>query len=278
MRRVVLLFLASSMLLVPTPACGQTDPLRLLPTTELAQRIHKIQDMLLRADIVGDPKTDRSQRERGFETIESMVSDYVVAQVEASPAIRSWELRNRLITVLGVSSDDRIGPDHFHEAPYVFLDDPVFREATNLPQKPFTFSVVYVSSVCPGFGCSRMVIESYAIDQGKVRLAGRGGSEMNGVEARAQQVGTDELLIQGQVTWESGHVLPFKAALYRANEAGVKALWQTSKPALNAAVFEGHLFVEYHDENRDSGFNDPRRLDVYSLDNGVPRLVFHREF
>jgi hypothetical protein len=146
------------------------------------------------------------------------------------------------------------------------------------------FAVVYDGQVYAGLGGARIVIESYALDKGEARLAGRGGSELNGIEMResrggAQQVGTDELLVQGQYTWASGHVLPFRAALFRVSETGVQTAWVPPiTPGLRATVFGGHLLVEYHDEKLDNGHDPDTRLDVYSLDNGVPKLVFQRVF
>jgi hypothetical protein len=143
---------------------------------------------------------------------------------------------------------------------------------------------VYDGDIYPGTGGARIVVESYALDQGKVRLAGRAGSELNGIVMRenrggAQQVGANEVLVQGQVGWASGHVLPFGAALYRVSETGVAIVWNPPvTPGLRASVFGSHLMVEYHDEKLDNGHDPDTRLDVYSLENGVPKLVFQRVF
>jgi hypothetical protein len=237
-------------------------------TAEIAQQIRRIQATLANPDIA---ESDDA-RQKDFARMESLVSNYVIAQVEAASDITRWVLRDRLIQILGVNNDGFSEPDHFHEPPYVFfLGDPVFRKSG-----PMVFSVVYDDAACPGSGCDRVVIESYVLDHGKVRLAGRGGAEINGIDGRAQQVESDELLVQGLLTWSSGRKLPFKAALYRVTDSGVKMVWQTPIEAdLDASYFQEHLFVEHYDFNRETGpTSNPRDLDVYSLDNGVPRLVF----
>jgi hypothetical protein len=49
-------------------------------------------------------------------------------------------------------------------------------------------------------------------------------------------------------------------------------------PGLRASVFGSHLMVQYHDEKLDNCHDPDTRLDVYFLDNGVPKLVFQRVF
>jgi hypothetical protein len=262
-------------LMLAVPLWCQTEKSKILPTTNAARQVRRIQMEILSTDVIGDAKSDQARRDREFAQFKKIVSDYVIAQVEAAPDINWWELRSPLVQILGDKHDARHSPENpLLESPHVFLGDPGYRKTG-----PVVFSVVYKGDACVGVGCARTVIDVYVIDQGKVRLAGRGGSELNGIDGGAQQVGADEALIQGQVLWASGHVLPYKAVLYRVSETGVKTVWQSPiTPGLSATVFGEHLLVEYHDEKRDTHFNDPKLLDVYSLENSVPKLVFRREF
>ena len=261
-------------LALTTALWGQDKP-KAPSTAEAAEQVRTIQTKLLGPAGNGDWEAEQAQREKISDGIKEIVSSYVIARIEASPEINWWELRDGLIQVLGVKYDERGGPDApFRQPPYVFLSNPASRKSG-----PVVFSVVYGGDVCLGSGCARIVVESYVIDHGKARLSGRGGAELNGIEGRAQQVGTDELLVQGQYAWASGHVLPYGAALYRVSDGGVSTVWQAPiTPELSASVFGGHLLVQYYDEKRNNFRNYPLSLDVYSLDEGVPKLVFHREW
>jgi hypothetical protein len=254
--------------LLTAPLWGQTNE------SEIAKQRAQMFATMQSGEIAGDREADAARQEKILDGMNEIVSNYVIARINAAPDISPGDLRDGLIQVLGY--DQRPDP---HESPYVFRINPPY-----LSNRPVVFSIVDDGAVCYGIDCARIVVESYALDHGKARLAGRGGSEMNGIvmqEARggAEQVGADELLVQGQRTWASGHVLPFKVALYRVSETGVQTVWQTPiTPGVIATVFGGHLMVEYHDEELDSEHKPDTRLDVYSLDNGVPKLVFQRDF
>jgi len=263
--------------LLTAPLWGQDKP-KAPSTAEAAEQVRTIQTRLQTTAAVGDFQADVARREKEFDGLKEIVSRYVVARIEASPDIKVWDLRNGLIDVLGVKYDERLGPDNFHQPPYVFRIEPPY-----LSNRPVVFALVYDGDVYDGSGGARVVVESYALEKGKARLAGRGGSELNGIYMRenrggAQQVGADELLVQGLVAWSSGHELPYGAALYRVTENGVETVWAKVTPGLHASVFGSHLMVEYHDEKLDNGHDPDTRLDVYYLDNGVPKLVFQRVF
>ncbi len=260
--------------LLTVPLWSQSKP---LSTEDASQQVREIQTALQSQEGVGDDfKAFVARREKIFDGVKEIVSRYAIGRIEAAPDIKWWELRDGLIRVLGVRYDERLGPDNFHQPPYVFRIEPPY-----LSNKPVMFSVVYDGEVYIGSGGARIVVESYVLDKGKARLAGRGGSELNGVEGGAQQVDNDELLVQGQFTWASGHVLPYEAALYRVSEAGVRLVWKNPDEAqydMRATVFGGNLFVEYRDPPHETAYSLAYGLDVYFLDKGVPKLAYHRDW
>ncbi len=64
---------------------------------------------------------DQAQREKVFDSIKEIVSSYVIARIEAMPSIKSGELRDGLIQVLGVVKyDERTGRDgSLHQLTYM---------------------------------------------------------------------------------------------------------------------------------------------------------------
>jgi len=122
-------------------------------------------------------------------------------------------------------------------------------------------------------------VESYVVENGKVRLAGRGGSEMDGINVRfhAERASNELLLVQGTVAWSSGHVLPAKAVLYRANATGVTAIWQTAVLGELGVISIGRGFVvQFHDEALHTLTAAPTTVQVYFLDGDRPTLVFEQ--
>lgn len=92
-------------------------------------------------------------------------------------------------------------------------------------------------------------------------------------------MGLDELLIQGLVTWSSGANLPHKAALYRVSQSGVSLVWESGMlRGMATTVFGQYLLVNYRDgKAAAAGPGFVWALDVYSLDDGTPNLVFRRD-
>jgi hypothetical protein len=133
-------------------------------------------------------------------------------------------------------------------------------------------------------GGSRVVVESYVIENGTARLAGRGGSEMDGYELRTEQLwnpsaNSTSILVYGIFMWASGHELPAAAMLYGVGPTGVRRLWKFAAPGLRLLGQEGGLFViQYHDERRHSENRPSTAVDAYSFDIGheIPHRVVHQ--
>ncbi|MBS1826397.1 MAG: hypothetical protein JST93_13835 [Acidobacteria bacterium] len=70
------------------------------------------------------------------------------------------------------------------------------------------------------------MIESYVVEGGKPRLAGRAGRELDGVSLRAERVFHPKsglyVLIHGVVMWASGHSIAGRAAVYEIDATGVR--------------------------------------------------------
>jgi hypothetical protein len=243
--------------LLTVPLWSQPKP---LSTEDAAQQVREIQTVLQNNEVVGDYEADLARREAIFQRFESVLSNFVIAQVEAKPDIPGPELRDRVAQILGHTLA-------------VFFPEPPIRKFG-----PTRFTVVYDSDICLG-ACHRTVVESYVLDQGKVRLAGRGGSEMKDIFCSAEEVRPDEVLVQGMLQNASGHALPYRVALYRVNEAGVKMVWQSPvRGEQFATTFAGHLLVEYRDQEHETAYSLAYRMDVYFLEGGVPNLVYHRDW
>jgi hypothetical protein len=235
------------------------------------EEIRKIQTVLASDQGAGEDFATMSvQHDAQFGRLESLVSAYLIAQIEASPDIKANDLRTRLGELLRSPTPD---------------DLPFVRRTDRFPGRAgaSVFSVVYSGYAWSGCGWdgARVVVESYVLDHGKARLAGRLGRELDGVAGAVHQAVFDELLIEGLVTWSSGANLPYKAALYRVDESGVSLVWASGElRGMTAAVFGQYLLVNYVDEKAvpasgAKGF--VWALDVYSLEDGIPNLVFQRD-
>ena len=146
------------------------------------------------------------------------------------------------------------------------------------------WAVAYSGDAFLGVDGSRVVVESYVVENGKARLAGTGGSEMDGYELKADQIwnpsaNLTSILVHGLLMWASGHELPAAAMLYDVGPTGVKRVWKFAAPGLRLLGKEGGLFViEYHDESRHSENLPATTIDVYSVAFGheTPHRVVHQ--
>jgi hypothetical protein len=187
------------------------------------------------------------------------------------------QLRSQLIQVLGVKYDETT-PDHFHEPPYVF------RVVRSKSDDPVVWALVYREDAFYGSGGSRPVVESYVLENGKARLAGRGGAEMDGYDLKAEHIvkplaNSTSLLTHGVLQWSSGHELPAAAVLYSVGPAGAKKIWKFAAPGLRLLGNDGTLFaIEYHDEHRYYENRNSFAIDVYSVgrNSDIPYRVVHQ--
>ena len=137
--------------------------------------------------------------EHQFEQLKSILTSFVIAQLEAEPEIEWWQLRDQVVRILGIKYDPRT-PDHFHEAPYAFRVLKVRKD------DPIVWAIVDRGDAFKGFGGSRIVVEAYVVDNGKAgRLtAGEYGwvGESNAALARRpSRSGQDDLEIR--CAWSS---------------------------------------------------------------------------
>jgi len=153
----------------------------LLPTEKVA---NKIRDMQARLLLHGPAKTkeewaaDAAQHQRLFGELQSEVTRYVIAQLEAEPQIGGRQMRGQLVRILNVKFESR---DHSDESPCVF---PVERPGEDSPK---VWAVAYRGDAFPTAGGARSVVEAYVVENGKARLAGRGGREMDGCAMKAER-------------------------------------------------------------------------------------------
>jgi hypothetical protein len=260
------------LLFLPCLLPAQPQKPKLLPAAVPAARIREIQDDLAMYPKVDDLEKDKARREREFDRIRDIVASFVIAQLEAEPQIEREQLRGQLIRVFGGKYDEH--GLYLHEPPYVF---PV-------QQNPLVLAIVYSGFAWVGSGGARTAVESYVMESGKARLAGRGGSEMNGYGLAADQIwnpspNSTSIMVHGVYAWSSGHELPAQAVLYGVSPAGVTALWKLAAPGLRLIGSDGWQFViEYHDEERHGVNLPPTAFDVYAIDakHQAPYRVLHQ--
>jgi hypothetical protein len=235
------------------------DPM-LLPTTGVAQQVRELQAKLADAN-------DR-EREMYFNQMTTKLTDFVVAQLEAEPRLDRWQMREQLIRARGAVPPER---SHYHDGqpPYVFRLPP---SSGPSDAGPIVWSVVYRDTLYHGMGGSRILVESYVVENGKARLAGRGGSEMSGYDLNADEIpnpssNSVSVLIHGILEWSNGHQFPGKAILYDVGPAGVQTAWQTPMLlGLTAHPDPTGFTVIYHDEERHqaAGLRDASVTETYS--------------
>jgi hypothetical protein len=268
---------AAIVLLWPHPFLGQPPKSRLPPTESASRTVRAIQSKLA-VDLNRETfESDKARHKRQFEQLKNTITSFVIAQLEAKPEIEWWQLRAQLILVLGTKYDEQT-PDHFHEPPYVFQAMQSGKEG------PIVWALAYKEDAFYGFGGSRVIVESYVVENGKARLAGRGGAEMDGHDLKAERIwnplaNSTSILTHGILQWSSGHALPAAAVLYSVSPEGVKTIWKLAAPGLRLLGNDGMLFaIEYHDEHRHTENLPSLTVDVYSVDrnSAIPYRVVHQ--
>src|SRR5262249_42469975 len=136
---------------------GQMPKSKLLPTESVAIQVGAIQKQLFDRD----SKLTDTARNRLFERIRTLVSNFVITQLEAEPRIEWWQLRQQLGCVLSEWQDE----------PYY-----VFRAPRTEPDGPTVWAVLYKGHSNPGLAGDRTVVDAFVVDRGKVRME-RGGPE-----------------------------------------------------------------------------------------------------
>jgi hypothetical protein len=278
MKHTLQLCAAVIILLWPCPFLGQARKPRLLSTESAASRIRLIQSKLAAAISRETLQVDKARHKQRFEQLKDTVTSFVITQLEAEPEIEWWQLRGQLVRILGIKYDDST-PDHFNGSPYVF------RVLGLRKEDPIVWALCYEGDAFNGLGGSRAVVESYVVENGKARLAGRGGSEMDGYVLNAEQIwnpspNSTSILTYGVLQWSSGHAPPAAAVLYGVSPAGTKTLWTFVAPGLQLMMGrepQPMLFaIEYQDEECHSQNLPSTAIDVYSVDHQIPYRVVHQ--
>lgn len=272
---------AGALGMLSNPALAQE--LKLLPTRAAEQQIRE-----LHAELHGSALSEK-QRDASFNQVRATISEFIIAQLEAETRLEPRHLRDELLLMLGrknqsitgTQRDSRTGPDP---------EDPFIQR---WPQSwgpretgPIIWGVTYSDPHHQGFMGDRVVVESYVVNQGKARLAGRGGSELDGVSMQADRMSNLHpalaVLIHGVVEWSSGHALPCKAALYSIDETGVHLTWKIDAASLQILPDpSGDAFtLMYHDEKLHQSSSDlslTSIVEVYVIvPGGLKQIVRQR--
>lgn len=275
-RLIILSICCAALLVAAGVACSQSSKPRLLSTESVARKVHEISDKLLAPSAEGDYKLDQRRRERDFERLKQLVSDFVVNQLQAEPALEESQLRNQLRRILSdpyepLPSDPE---GRFRSAPYVF-------KAVNLNKDQGTvWAVRYRGDVWNGLRGARTVIDSYVTLNGSARLVGRGGREMAGYGLQAELIynpNSVSILAHGVRQWSSGRALPTAATLYEVTAGGVKKLWGLEAASIAFIGAENMLFcIGYEDSVRYSKNLPSDAVDCYAVNRTVPYRVVHQ--
>jgi hypothetical protein len=262
----------AALLLIVVPLFG-ADPV-LLPADEVAKQVHDLHALL--------PDANDRERNMYFDQLQARLSGFILDQLEAEPGIDRWQLRDQLFRVRGAKPPER---SHYKDGqpPYVFRlpASPGAGEAG-----PVVWAIVYGDALYYGMGGRRIIVESYVVDRGKARLAGRGGSEMTGYDLNADEMRSPSpnsvsILIHGILEWSGGHQFPGKAILYDVGPAGVQTAWESPMlPGLTAHPEGAGFTVIYHDEERhvQAGVRDASVTDTYSAGpQGVVRTATRQD-
>ena len=244
---------------------GADDQPKLLATASVRAQITEITSRL------AQPSLADSDRSADFERLKVMVSEFVVAQLEAEPSLAESQLRDQLLRILGDWHSDSGKP---------WVQKSGGSDGS-------VWGLAYASFLYQGSGGSRTVVEAYVVEHGKARLAGRGGGELDGVMFAAEPIvnptpNSMATLIHGIFEWSSGHALPAKAVLYGINATGVKVLWQT--PTLPGLQAFGHpnregFTIMYHDEQRHRDeLADDSVIEVYVMRGPEPKRIVQQHY
>jgi hypothetical protein len=245
--------------------------LKLLPTGETEKQIQ-----LLHARLEGDGLGEE-ERDASFKQLQTTISEFIVAQLEAEPRLPPRDLRGELLVVLGRTTAGQ-------EEAFVQR----WPESSGPGETgPVIWGVTYRDAHHIGLMGNRIVVESYVVSRGRARLAGRGGSELDGVAMHANRISNGKnslsVLIYGVIEWSSGHSLPCKAALYEIDETGVRVTWKIDAYGLEVmAPPRGEAFtIMYHDEKRHASTGDVRLtgvVEVYLVEPGRVRQIVRRRY
>jgi hypothetical protein len=210
--------------------------------------------------------------------MQTVVEQFVVKQLNAEPRLTREQLRDLLNQVLEPW-------EGFGREPHVFRSPPNW--AAN-ETGSVVWAVVYRDDATLGMGGARVTVNSFVVDRGRAKLAGRGGSEMSGnaisiLEMRISSPDRILVMLQGNVEWASGHELPARAILYGVSQSGVANLWDSKVlPGLKVSLTksEAGFKVQYHDEaahQLDWASPHTTVVDTYALDaDGVRRVSTER--
>lgn len=183
-----------------------------------------------------DKAADRSAN---FARLKNLVRDFVIGEINRHPRISDADLRAKLTDVLPEMpwADDDLSP-------YVFSS----------ADKHVRAVVYFVWFGFHGIGGTGIVIDSYVTENGKTRLAGRGGGELSGHILTAEHVSSSpssiKLLGHGRLTGSNG-VGTWRAAVYNVDRQGVHTLWQTMLLGGMEAHSDGNrIIVQYIDRDR----------------------------
>ena len=233
------------------PASSQE--LKLLPAAAASQQIRE-----LHAKLDSDAPNEK-ERDASFNLVQAKISEFIIAQLEAEPRLEPRHLRDEIRLLLGRKNQSVTGAQ-FDSRAEPEPEDPFIQrwpQSWEPGEKGIIiWGVTYSDPHHVGFMGNRIVVESYVVNQGKARLAGRGGSELNGVSMHADRIWNSlpglGVLIHGVVEWSSGHALPCKAALYSIDETGVHLIWRIDAASLRVLPDpSGDAFaLMYHDEER----------------------------
>lgn len=252
-------------LLVPRLGLAQPRPV-VLPIEPVAQKVAAIQKALAgdKFDGASDFKLYAARHDRQLELLKETVSSFVISRLGADPHIDPWRLRAEVAEVLGIQFNPA-APDHVHEPPYVFQSLRIDRDA------PFVWALVYSQNAYEGSGGERTVVESYVVENGKARLAGRAGGERDGYVLNAEKIwnplpNSISILVYGIYAWSSGHELPAAAHVFSISPSGVRTIWSFGGPGFRLIGVSDALFAfRYHDEQRHQQNLPSDVVDVYAV-------------
>lgn len=159
---------------------GAAQPSHLLPTAAAAQQIRGLHAKL-RSSTLASP-----DRDSAFRQLEDRVSAFITTQLDAEPKLTPDQLHDQIMLVLGASPRDS------EHAVLVQRWPPSWgpRETG-----PVVWGVVYGDQHHDGWLGTRIMVESYVVSQGKAALAGRGGSEVDGINLVAYPMVNFKLVV-----------------------------------------------------------------------------------
>ena len=231
-----------------------------LPTHELSREVRTLTAPL-------KSSLQLQERQRDGNRVRDHISEFIVRQLEAMPAISQRQLRTQLYKILCSGAVDEC--DACTGPPYAFAAD--WGPKTTRRQ----VVVVYVLSL--GFigpNGTLTVVETYLWEKGKANRSSGGGSEFDGYISNFQQVGwhpdTEEywVLAWGTLEGSSGRGLSGRAAVYRVAADSVKTVW-FAPLLLNVSAQRNAVGWEVNYADKDRLYeNDPHPwvLDIYSFD------------